>query len=56
MENYRCAVFGYVDYSERVDPNFCIKPGLPLEELPEVCVCSEWGTGKTNLRRSIKKE
>lgn len=51
MENYGCAVFGYIEYAERGNPNSGIKPGLPLEDLPEVCVWSECGAGKEKFEK-----
>ena len=51
MSKYECLVCGWVYDPEKGDPDGDIKPGVPLEQLPDNWVCPVCGVGKDQFKK-----
>ena len=49
---YKCTVCGYIYDPELGDPDGGIKPGTPLEEIPDDWVCPVCGASKSEFERT----
>ncbi len=48
---YRCAVCGYVYNPELGDPDGGVKPGTPVEGLPDNWLCPVCGAAKSEFEK-----